>query len=1186
MALVLTLAVVAIPSIKSFTEGGKQGAAARNASALNSAVAQYDQSGGLLTAKVTVPGNVASLPVNELPELKVLSLLREADGGSLVSAWQEPIFDDEGYRVVWRNDLPEDQKGVTTTLGGEGNDAAEILVASGDGGRFELLDPTEEMGRKGIIGFQQGGLLVASIEPETEPSPTPPPANSNPAVTLTASSSSPKVGDLVTYYANGTDADGDNLTYAFNHIGGTEPAGSSSTFSRPYSAIGTFSVSVNVTDGRGGSAQASIPVTVGAANAAPVVSLSVSAPQPFRNKPFTYTAAATDPNGGPLTYRFIYNGAIVQEGANPVYVATYPNLGNQLVTVVAIDSTGLSNSADLTATVLNQAPNAGITVDPLTGYRGQVITFTASGSDLDRDGLTYSFDGGAFGGNTIQKTYPTVGSYSVSVRSNDGMNQPNSVSSSVSGTVAIVNRMPSVTLVVNKPTGVRGDEFTFTATGSDPDNDAIAYSFKVGRTGTWSEYKEANEFKLAYTTVGKHKVFVQVRDSLGGISDPEVAFSEVEIINRAPLASLSVNPKTVSRNNPTTLQAVGSDADQDPIQFRFQQNGAWSSWGGQTSHSASFAALGLQPVTVQVRDSFGALVDATDYVDVIRNLAFYWNQSADPARIYSINTSGTGDQAVLAVLQKANAGALDAALRSLGSTSTSWSEQGPVATTTSVQISDVPWSGGHSWTQSLGHVQLNNGGGRSRNKERGRAMWWGYADHSGHWRRTATNLYGGVHRTTWTTTYYHQVTNHYAQSFASGFVMLDQDTGEVLETMPASQWGAIAKGNIAGGGTNRGVVASEFAATGRSQSTTQSLTNQTATSSTATLTTYNYMTYGAPWSPLTVSFGDPNSPDYLAGSDSWKKNGARQPVLAAMREFDLDLQGKKMWEWVGPDEGLLVFNPEGKSDLKVTGAELFGNSSFGKSWSHGFAPLASLDVNKDGRISDAELKQIWIWRDKNSDAEVQDGELAPASSTGIVSLAVTYTDDGQGGLMNAAGATMQDGKNLPVRDWWSMGGMPKFEYTSFIMDVLSTPAIYSWKPIKAQEGIEGGIFRFAPAALNSNGAKAIVGFSTANGQQVEGKVPALSFMVEAVDPLTFGWQADMGDGLLLTQTRPIVEAGRDFLLGNTAVASQEALIKAGEDGKPLEPVSYNWKAERLSGPSFQLLFDALVAQLVMDDVKP
>lgn len=83
VAIVLTLTVVVLPNLGNLDQGGKQGVAARNASALNSAAAQYDQSGGLLTAKVTVPSDVKSLPVNALPEMKVLSLLREASGGRL-----------------------------------------------------------------------------------------------------------------------------------------------------------------------------------------------------------------------------------------------------------------------------------------------------------------------------------------------------------------------------------------------------------------------------------------------------------------------------------------------------------------------------------------------------------------------------------------------------------------------------------------------------------------------------------------------------------------------------------------------------------------------------------------------------------------------------------------------------------------------------------------------------------------------------------------------------------------------------------------------------------------------------------------------------------------------------------------------------------------------------------------------
>jgi len=71
IALVLTLAIIAVPNIRNFTEGGKQGAAARNASALNSAVAQYDQAGGL---QMDVPPNMKLLAMNQGGHLQLYLL--------------------------------------------------------------------------------------------------------------------------------------------------------------------------------------------------------------------------------------------------------------------------------------------------------------------------------------------------------------------------------------------------------------------------------------------------------------------------------------------------------------------------------------------------------------------------------------------------------------------------------------------------------------------------------------------------------------------------------------------------------------------------------------------------------------------------------------------------------------------------------------------------------------------------------------------------------------------------------------------------------------------------------------------------------------------------------------------------------------------------------------------------------
>lgn len=69
VALLLTLALIALPSVKNFTEGGKQGASISTVSALNAAAQKFDQAGGLLTAQVLVPSNVSSITDHsELPE--------------------------------------------------------------------------------------------------------------------------------------------------------------------------------------------------------------------------------------------------------------------------------------------------------------------------------------------------------------------------------------------------------------------------------------------------------------------------------------------------------------------------------------------------------------------------------------------------------------------------------------------------------------------------------------------------------------------------------------------------------------------------------------------------------------------------------------------------------------------------------------------------------------------------------------------------------------------------------------------------------------------------------------------------------------------------------------------------------------------------------------------------------------
>jgi hypothetical protein len=259
VALVFTLMVISIPSLRNFQEGGKQGVAVRNASALNSAVQQYDQAGGLLAARVPVPSNIASIrDTSQLPELVVLNLLRGGENGGQVSAWQEPVFGDKGYRVIWTNPLSTTQA-VREGLSGDRSAAAENLMTYGEGARFEVIN--DEGGRLGIVGFQRGDLMVAALEYES-PTPTPATSNSAPLASLTVSPATGLVGETFTYIAGGTDPDNDPLSFTFIHPGGTSPTSDNRVFSRSYSSPGTYTVSVRVSDGALSSqAQATVTVT-------------------------------------------------------------------------------------------------------------------------------------------------------------------------------------------------------------------------------------------------------------------------------------------------------------------------------------------------------------------------------------------------------------------------------------------------------------------------------------------------------------------------------------------------------------------------------------------------------------------------------------------------------------------------------------------------------------------------------------------------------------------------------------------------------------------------------------------------------------------------------------------------------------------------------------------------------------
>jgi hypothetical protein len=205
-------------------------------------------------------------------------------------------------------------------------------------------------------------LLVSScsfIAPTPPPAPklpaTPPaPENQAPVINYITAQQQVAPASSSRIACVATDADGDNLTYAWSVDRGTITGnGDTITWLAP-DTPGTYKISVTVTDNKGAQAKDSVTITaVLKPNHAPIATLIVrekghpAITIPPETKPITVKRWSTteiecqaeDPDGDPISFKWsATEGKIEGEGPKVQYIATTP--GDFAITVTVIDSKG------------------------------------------------------------------------------------------------------------------------------------------------------------------------------------------------------------------------------------------------------------------------------------------------------------------------------------------------------------------------------------------------------------------------------------------------------------------------------------------------------------------------------------------------------------------------------------------------------------------------------------------------------------------------------------------------------------------------------------------------------------------------------------------------------------------------------------------------------------------------------
>src|SRR4029077_18509625 len=159
-------------------------------------------------------------------------------------------------------------------------------------------------------------------------------------------------GDSVAVHVNASDPDNDPLTYSFAAAGRTgEGTGPEARWNSTGVAVGSYTVTVKVDDGKGGTASCAADIKVEEKpNHPPTATLSIERSPILSGERTGVTCNGSDPDNDPLTYSFTATGGqVVGSGSNVQFDATGLQPGTYTVKCTVNDGRG--GTADASGSV-------------------------------------------------------------------------------------------------------------------------------------------------------------------------------------------------------------------------------------------------------------------------------------------------------------------------------------------------------------------------------------------------------------------------------------------------------------------------------------------------------------------------------------------------------------------------------------------------------------------------------------------------------------------------------------------------------------------------------------------------------------------------------------------------------------------------------------------------------------------
>jgi hypothetical protein len=430
-------------------------------------------------------------------------------------------------------------------------------------------------------------------------------------------------GSLLSLTLSGNDPDEDALTYSVSgNPSGSSLSGATFGWTPGYDQAGSYSVTLTISDGRGGEASETVSITVSDANRPPTLS-DIGSQSVSEGSAFSLTLSGSDPDGDVLTYSVSGNppGASLS-GVAFSWTPSSGQAGSYTLIFTVDDSRGGTDSKTVSLTVVVPTPTnrspalSGIGSQSVA--EGSPLNLTLSGSDPDGDALTYSVSGNPSGSSLSGATfgwtpgYDQAGSYQVTFAISDG--RGGEASEAVTITVSDANRVPTLS-GIGAQNVAEGSSLNLTLSGSDPDGDALTYSVSGNPSGS-SLLGNIFSWTPGYDQAGSYQVMFVVSDGRGGEASEAVTIT-VSDANRSPTLS-GIGSQSVSEGSFLSLTLSGSDPDGDVLTYSVSGNPSGSSLSGSIfSWTPSSGQAGSYTLIFVVDDSRGGTDSKTVSLTVV-----------------------------------------------------------------------------------------------------------------------------------------------------------------------------------------------------------------------------------------------------------------------------------------------------------------------------------------------------------------------------------------------------------------------------------------------------------------------------------------------------------------------------------------------------------------------------------------